>query len=83
MAYQQTGLREKAVGYLEKGVLLSVRDQMFLAGLGHGYGVAGRRREAGKVLDELHEVGTRGYLDPATWPSFMSVSATRIRRSSS
>ena len=43
---------------------LSGGDQAFLAVLGCAYGASGRTREAGKVLEELREVGTRGYLDP-------------------
>ena len=62
--------------------MLSSRDQAFLAPLGYGYGVAGRLREARKVLGELQEVGTRGYLDPGTCPSSTPASARRIRRSS-
>ena len=63
MAYPQMGLHQKAIEDLERGVAVSGRDQGFLALLGYAYAVSGQAREAGKVLDELQEVGARGYLD--------------------
>jgi eukaryotic-like serine/threonine-protein kinase len=58
------GRGSEAVSEMEKAVALS-RDSYDLASLGYAYGVAGRRRDAEAIRDELSKRARRGYV-----PSF-------------
>jgi len=62
--YRHQGLHEQSIDALERAVALSGRDQAFLAQLGYSYGAAGRTADARRIIDQLQEIGTRGYLDP-------------------
>jgi TolB-like protein/tetratricopeptide (TPR) repeat protein len=53
-----------AIATLEKAVALSNRNPSQLGALGRVYGLAGRRREAEKVLDELLALSRRRYVPP-------------------
>jgi tetratricopeptide (TPR) repeat protein len=53
-----------AIATLEKAVALSNRSPSQLGALGRVYGLAGRRREAQRVLDELLALSRRRYVPP-------------------
>ena len=61
-AYEQMGAFSSAVAEFEKAVELSSRHPAYLADLGHGYAVAGRRADAEKILDELTAVSAQRYV---------------------
>jgi TolB-like protein/Flp pilus assembly protein TadD len=61
-AYEQLGRFSEAVTHFERAVDLSQRHQTYLAELGHGYGVAGRREDALKTLEELMAMSSTGYV---------------------
>jgi serine/threonine-protein kinase len=44
----------------------------YLADLGHGFAIAGRRAEAMQVLDELHEAASQRYVASRASPRFIS-----------
>ncbi len=62
---QMQGRHEEAVAMFEKAVGLTERAQTWYLGLlGRGYGEAGRRTDALRVLDELRERSSREYVAP-------------------
>ena len=61
-AYEQSGAFSSAIAAFEKAVELSRRHPTYLADLGHGFAVAGRRADALNVLDELHEMSSQRYV---------------------
>jgi eukaryotic-like serine/threonine-protein kinase len=61
-AYEQMGAFPSAVAEFEKAVEVSNRHSTYLADLGHGYAVAGRRTDALKILDELTELSSQRYV---------------------
>ncbi|MGB7925918.1 MAG: protein kinase [Pyrinomonadaceae bacterium] len=63
-ALLQKGLHSEAIIYLQKAKELSVDDPETIAELGYAYGLAGRRADAKKVLDELNELSKRRYVLP-------------------
>ncbi len=62
LAYEQKGMYAQAIGAMEKAIALSERDANFLSSLGHVYAVAGRRRDAQQVVDELKEQSKQAYV---------------------
>jgi TolB-like protein/Flp pilus assembly protein TadD len=61
--YEQMGTLEEAIAELEQAVSLS-RSPVSLAGLGHAYGLAGRREEAQRIALELEDESKRRYVPP-------------------
>jgi serine/threonine-protein kinase len=61
-AHEQLGAFAEAVDSFEKAAELSRRHPTYLADLGHGYAVAGRREDALSVLAELHEMSSHRYV---------------------
>ena len=61
-ACEQLGRMSDAVVAFERAVELSRRHPTYLADLGHGYAVAGRRADALNVLAELHEMSSQRYV---------------------
>src|SRR5688572_5018003 len=61
-ANEQSGAFSSAIAAFENAVELSRRHPTYLAELGHGFAVAGRRADALKVLDELQEISSRRYV---------------------
>jgi serine/threonine-protein kinase len=59
-AKEQLGAFTEAIAAFEKAVELSRRHPTYLADLGHGLAVAGRRTEALSVLDELNTISASG-----------------------
>jgi serine/threonine protein kinase/tetratricopeptide (TPR) repeat protein len=61
-AYEQSGAFADAVAAFETAAELSRRHPTYLADLGHGYAIAGRREDALNVLAELHDVSSQRYV---------------------
>ena len=61
-AYVQKSMYNEAVAEFEKALAIAPGSTLALAGLGYGYGVAGRRAEAHKVLDQLNEISKLKYV---------------------
>jgi eukaryotic-like serine/threonine-protein kinase len=61
-AHEQLGAFPSAIAAFEKAVALSQRHPVYLADLGHGFAVAGRRADALRILDELQEISSRRYV---------------------
>jgi tetratricopeptide (TPR) repeat protein len=66
VAYMQKAMYKEAMAEFEKSVAISPDDPIALTGLGYGYGVTGRRAEAGKVLARLNELSKREFIS-AIW----------------
>lgn len=64
MAYVQLGRYDDAIEVYRRAVTLSDNTPEILAGLGHAYGIAGRKGEAAKVLAELTGMSRRWYVPP-------------------
>ena len=64
LVFEQKADFEKAIAEFQKAAALSDRSSHHLAGLGHAYAVAGRRREAMKILNELKERSKHSYVPP-------------------
>jgi Flp pilus assembly protein TadD len=52
-AYEQKGMVREAIAELERAVSLSGGSPVYLASLAHAYGLAGKRTQAVKLLQEL------------------------------
>ena len=61
-AYEQSSAFSDAIAAFERAVELSRRHPTYLADLGHGFAVAGRRADALNVLAELHEMSSQRYV---------------------
>lgn len=64
MSHLRKGRIAQAIAELEKGAIVSGRTPYMLAALGCGYGMAGRRTDARKVLHELNQLAERRYVSP-------------------
>ena len=64
MAYVQAGKFPESITAYEKGVVLAEGASEVKAGLGHAYGLAGRREEAKNILAELNELAKQKYVPP-------------------
>jgi len=53
---------EEAIAEAEKAVTLSGGNPRYLGFLGYAYGVGGRRQDAERVLDQLQEQSSQGYV---------------------
>jgi TolB-like protein/DNA-binding winged helix-turn-helix (wHTH) protein len=65
--YLETSAVQNALSPLEQVARLQHRGAMSLGVLGHAYARAGRQADARRILDELHERATRGYVTPAAF----------------
>jgi TolB-like protein/tetratricopeptide (TPR) repeat protein len=65
LALTQLGSFDEAIAELQKAVQLGNGNPVFLATLGHTYGVAGRRGDALRVLGELSALAEQRYVSPA------------------
>jgi tetratricopeptide (TPR) repeat protein len=63
-AYLDKAMHEAALSAMLKGAQLLPDSTLYLAGLGETYAVAGRRDEAEKVLNRLHELSSERYVMP-------------------
>ena len=64
MAYLQLKQFDKSIEMYQKAVELSDGLAEIKAGLGHAYGMAGRKEEARKVLNELNSLAEKYYIPP-------------------
>ena len=63
-SYEQLGRFSEAVASFERIVELSQRHPVYLAELGHGNAVAGRRADALRIVDELIAMSSGRYVAP-------------------
>ena len=64
-AYEQKGMYDKAIAEFKKASLLqgaNVESAVSLSGLGHVYGVSGKKAEARAVLDKLKQKSRQEYI---------------------
>ena len=64
MAYLQLKQFDKSIEVYRRAVELSDGLAEIKAGLGHAYGMAGRKEEARKVLNELNSLAEKYYIPP-------------------
>jgi tetratricopeptide (TPR) repeat protein len=66
-AYEQKGMYSEAIAEFKKSILItgSSESKASKAGLGHVYGLTGKKSDARTMLDELTQLSTREYV-PAT-----------------
>jgi len=62
LAYEELASFDQAVAEFEEAARITSRSVATLGYLGHGYGVAGRERDARGVLDELMQLRTNRYV---------------------
>ena len=62
-AYLQTGELQKAIEIFEKGTEFPAVNTNVLGGLGLAYALAGREKDARKILDQLNELSKEKYVD--------------------
>ena len=55
---------QEAIAEFEKVLAIAPNSLLFLADLGRAYAVAGRKAEAGKVVDQLVERSKEAYVAP-------------------
>ncbi|HYL11379.1 MAG TPA: winged helix-turn-helix domain-containing protein [Candidatus Acidoferrales bacterium] len=65
-AYEQQGKYPQAIAAFRKAVASSGRDSLFLAELAYANAVAGKQREALKLLQELKKASKKKYVSPYT-----------------
>ncbi len=63
-AYEQKSMYGEAVAEFQKAVECSGGSARMRAELGHAYGLAGRRADAEKVLDDLKSLSAQHYISP-------------------
>ena len=63
-AYEQKGMYDEAIAGFKKGIALrgGTEWSFSMSGLGHAYGVAGKKAEARAVLDELEQRSRQEYV---------------------
>ncbi len=61
LALEQIGQHDEALAEFQAAVDLSGRLPLFLAALGHGYAVAGRKTETHRVIDEIRDASKHKY----------------------
>lgn len=61
-AYEQKGMYREAMTELEQAVRLSAGSPIFTASQAHAYGLAGRRGEAMKLIEELKNLAEHRYV---------------------
>ncbi len=64
LAYAQKAMYQESIAHLQKAVAFSGGSPRYVAGLGYAYAVAGRRREARKILDQLNNLSKQKYVSP-------------------
>ena len=58
------GMFKEAIGEMERAVTLSPDETEILWNLGHAYAAAGKTAEARKILDDLHSLAKKRYVQP-------------------
>ena len=62
--YWEKGMRRDAIRAFKKAVTYSGQGSRYIASLAHAYGVAGRRKEALSLLEELSNLARKRYISP-------------------
>jgi TolB-like protein/Tfp pilus assembly protein PilF len=62
--YEETGRVDEALPEFQRAVDLTGGTMGTLAGLGHGYGVAGQRKEALEIINRLQDKSQQSYVVP-------------------
>ncbi|MCH7822980.1 MAG: tetratricopeptide repeat protein [Proteobacteria bacterium] len=63
-SYVQQGMFEEAIGNMEQAVIFSPDNTESVFMLGHAYAAAGKTVEARKILDDLHALAKKQYIQP-------------------
>jgi len=63
-SYVQKGMFTEAIGNMEQSVTLAPYDPILFWMLGHAYAAAGKTAEARKILDDLHALAKKQYIQP-------------------
>ena len=63
-SYLQKGMFEEAIGNMERAVTLAPHNPILFWMLGHAYAAAGQTAEARKILDDLHALAKKQYIQP-------------------
>jgi tetratricopeptide (TPR) repeat protein len=63
-AYEQLGMFQKAIAAFEKAVEYSLRGSRDSASLAHAFAIAGKQKDALKLLQQLKELSKREYVSP-------------------
>jgi tetratricopeptide (TPR) repeat protein len=66
LIYDQKGMNNEAIAEIQRVITVSGRTDDNLAQLGRAYALAGNRREATKVLNEMKELSKERYVHPAS-----------------
>jgi serine/threonine protein kinase/tetratricopeptide (TPR) repeat protein len=61
LALEQLGQHDEAIVEFQAGVERSARLPLFVAALGHGYAVAGRREDAHRMIEEIRDPSRQRY----------------------
>ena len=64
LSLEQLHRTDEAIQALQQTIAYAGRIPVYLAALGHAYGVVGRRAEALAILEELRRRGRTGYISP-------------------
>ncbi len=62
--YEQKNMPNEAIPQFKEAVEGTKGAPFFLAALGHGYAMAGNKKEAGRILETLLEKSKKGYVSP-------------------
>ena len=62
LVYVQKSIFKEGIAEFEQALAISLRSPTTLPDLGYAYGLAGRRAEAQKVLDQLSELSKQRYV---------------------
>jgi tetratricopeptide (TPR) repeat protein len=65
-AYEQQGKYSQAIAAFQTAAVSSGRDSTYVAELAHACAVAGKQREAGKLIQELKQISKKKYVSPYT-----------------
>lgn len=64
LAYEQRAMYEEAIAEFQRAATKPDGPPMYLAALGHAYGISGRRGKAQKLLGQLQRLSRRRYVSP-------------------
>ena len=64
LAYEQKQMFDAAIEEFQKSVSLSGDSPLMIAALGHAYAMSQKKREANKILRQLHELAKQRYVSP-------------------
>jgi DNA-binding winged helix-turn-helix (wHTH) protein/TolB-like protein/tetratricopeptide (TPR) repeat protein len=62
LAQEQKGMFDDAIAELQKAITLSGESPLMIAALGDAYALAGKSKDANRILDELQKLSTNRYV---------------------